>query len=80
MPNRGMLNIPLVNDEIALRVVASYGHDFGSIDRMVVSNFPLPTNPVPGYYGSTRGPVANARDRRPSPTSMISMPHMVPLY
>jgi iron complex outermembrane recepter protein len=54
---KGMVNLPLITDKVALRIVASVGHDSGFIDRVVVPNFPLETNPAPGYYGITRGNV-----------------------
>jgi iron complex outermembrane receptor protein len=54
---KGMLNLPLVEGKVALRIVASYGHDSGYIDRIVVPNFPLETNPDPAYYGLNRGNV-----------------------
>jgi len=49
---KGMVNIPLVDNEIALRIVGNYGHDSGWIDRIVVPNFPIETN-----GGLTRGNV-----------------------
>jgi iron complex outermembrane receptor protein len=54
---KGMVNLPLITDKVALRIVGSYGHDSGYIDRVVVPNFPLETNPTPIYYGLTRGNV-----------------------
>jgi outer membrane receptor protein involved in Fe transport len=55
-----MLNLPLWSDRAALRLVGSGSHTSGWIDRDVVTNFPLPTNPVTGFYGSVRGNVAAA--------------------
>jgi iron complex outermembrane recepter protein len=49
-----MFNVPLVDDKVALRVVATYLHESGWIDRVIVPNFPLATN-----GGLTRGVVAN---------------------
>lgn len=46
-----MLNLP-VNDKIALRIVGTYLHDSGWIDRVIVPNFPAETN-----GGTTRGTV-----------------------
>ena len=47
-----MINIPLIADTVALRVVAGYTHDSGWIARIVVPDFPLETN-----NGLTRGNV-----------------------
>ena len=47
-----MLNLP-VDDKIALRLVGTYLHNSGWIDRIVVPNFPAATN-----GGATRGTVA----------------------
>jgi outer membrane receptor protein involved in Fe transport len=55
-----MLNLPLWSDRAALRLVGSGSHTSGWIDRDVVTDFPLPTNPVTGFYGSVRGNVAAA--------------------
>jgi len=54
---KGMVNLPLIDDKVALRIVGSYGHDSGYVDRIVVPNFPLETNPSPTYFGLTRGNV-----------------------
>src|ERR1700736_6060691 len=50
-----MVNIPIVNDRLALRIVASEAYTSGWIDRIVVNPFPLPTN-----GGATRGNVEAA--------------------
>jgi outer membrane receptor protein involved in Fe transport len=50
-----MLNLPLVKDELALRLVASQASTSGWIDRIVESNFPEPTTAV--NPGDTRGNV-----------------------
>ena len=55
---KAMLNAPIIDDKLALRVVATYGHDSGWIDRIVVPNFPLESNPTSALFGTTRGPVA----------------------
>jgi len=47
-----MANIPLIQDKLALRVVGSESYASGWIDRIVESNFPLPTN-----GGTVRGNV-----------------------
>ena len=57
---KAMLNFPLIEDLAALRLVGTYTHTSGWIDRIVVPNFPLQTNPTPGYYGSVRGNLRNA--------------------
>jgi len=62
--NRGgsvMLNIPLIEDKLAVRVVATDEHTSGWIDRIVLGNFPLPTNPEPQcapFAGCNRGSLA----------------------
>lgn len=56
----GMLNMPLVDDRIALRVVGTYKYTDGWIDRIVPKDFPLETNPgcqPQGFYGCSRGNV-----------------------
>ena len=62
--NRGgnlMLNVPLVNDSLALRVVLTDKFVDGWINRVVLGDqFPVPTNPGPcgpGWTGCTRGDV-----------------------
>ena len=62
--NRGgnfMLNVPLVDDALALRVVLTDKFTDGWINRVVLGQqFPLPTNPGPcgaGWPGCTRGDV-----------------------
>jgi iron complex outermembrane recepter protein len=62
--NRGgsaMLNLPLVNNQLALRIVVTDKYTDGWIDRIVLgSAFPVPTNPGPcgpGWPGCTRGDV-----------------------
>lgn len=50
-----MLNIPLVSDVAALRLIGTYKHDDGWIDRIVLDPFPLETN-----GGLTRGDVLTA--------------------
>lgn len=61
--NRGinaMVNLPLIDGTLALRIVGTDEHTSGWIDRIVTSNFPLPTNPgpqCPSFYGCTRGNV-----------------------
>src|SRR5580658_8156270 len=59
--NRGgnlMLNVPLVDDHVAMRVVLTDKYTDGWIKRYVLGqNFPVPTNPCPGWAGCTRGDV-----------------------
>lgn len=54
------LNVPLVEEIAALRMVFSYKHDGGWIDRIVASPFPAQTDPCTGFVGCTRGDVATA--------------------
>jgi outer membrane receptor protein involved in Fe transport len=59
----GMLNMPLLDDRLALRVVGTYKYTDGWIDRIVLNNFPRETNPAcqaQGFYGCNRGNVAAA--------------------
>jgi outer membrane receptor protein involved in Fe transport len=59
----GAINLPLIEDKAALRIVYSDSHDAGWIDRVVLNPFPLPTNPDPNcgpFYGCTRGNVLAA--------------------
>ena len=51
----GMLNLPLINDVLALRVVASQASTSGWIDRIVVGDFPPATTTL--QQGDTRGDV-----------------------
>ncbi len=54
-----MINIPLVADKLALRIVGSENSTSGWIDRIVAKPFPLTTiNPATGI--ATRGDVQNA--------------------
>lgn len=58
----GMINIPIVKDKIALRVVATDKYNSGWIDRIVEDPFPLPTTTgctTSVFYGCARGDVAN---------------------
>jgi outer membrane receptor protein involved in Fe transport len=50
-----MVNLPLVEDKLALRVVGSEAYTSGWIDRIVADNYPLPSTD-----GSTRGDVKDA--------------------
>jgi len=62
---KGMLNLPLYHDVLALRVVVTDEHRSGWIDRIVLTNFPLEPNfsplgsTVPGV-GTIRGNVLAA--------------------
>jgi iron complex outermembrane recepter protein len=55
-----MLNIPVIDDKVALRVVGTDKYVSGWLDRVYENPFPLPTNngctPTP-YYGCARGNV-----------------------
>ena len=57
-----MVNLPFADGVAALRLVGTHAHTSGWIDRIVVSDFPLETNPDPaaGIYGLSRGKVALA--------------------
>jgi iron complex outermembrane recepter protein len=61
--NRGgnlMLNVPLLADTFAMRIVATDKYRDGWITRYVEPDFPVPTNPGPcgpGWPGCTRGDV-----------------------
>jgi len=59
----GMLNLPMAGGVAALRIVGTYEHDSGWIDRIVIAapNFPLETgcDPASGFC-TTRGNVAAA--------------------
>jgi iron complex outermembrane recepter protein len=59
--NRGgslMLNVPLVNDLLAMRVVLTDKFTDGWISRYVLGEgFPVPTTPCPGWAGCVRGDV-----------------------
>ena len=61
--NRGgnlMLNAPLIDDRLAMRVVLTDKYTDGWLNRIVESNFPPPTGPGPcgpGWPGCTRGDV-----------------------
>jgi hypothetical protein len=50
-----MLNLPLIENQLALRIVASQADTSGWIDRIVLGDFPQPTN-----SGLTRGNVLAA--------------------
>jgi iron complex outermembrane recepter protein len=55
-----MLNVPIVADEIAMRVVGTEKHVSGWIDRVVVPNFPLETGPsTNSFLGTVRGDLSN---------------------
>jgi iron complex outermembrane recepter protein len=55
------LNIPIIDDKVALRVVATEKYNSGFVDRIVEEPFPLPTNngcaAQAGFYGCARGNV-----------------------
>jgi iron complex outermembrane recepter protein len=57
----GMLNLPIIDGKLALRIVGTSEHTSGWIDRIVLADFPLSTNPqCPGFSGCTRGNVLSA--------------------
>lgn len=51
-----MVNLPLLS-HVALRIVGTFTHTAGWIDRIVVPNFPLESNPSAIDFGTQRGPV-----------------------
>ena len=56
-----MLNLPVIDDKFAVRLVATIDHESGWIDRIVLNDFPLPTNTqCSPFYGCTRGNVLSA--------------------
>src|ERR1700692_2725927 len=71
--NRGgnlMLNIPLVDDVLAMRIVGTDKYRDGWITRYVEPNFPAPTNPGPcgpGWPGCTRGDVTAVAPSQTTP-------------
>ena len=50
----GMLNLPLIDDQLALRLVGTDSHTSGWIDRIVLSDFPL-SNPTGFIRGNVLG-------------------------
>jgi iron complex outermembrane receptor protein len=59
----GMINVPLLTDKLALRVVASSNFTDGWIDRIVANPFPFPTNngcAPTAFAGCARGDVTAA--------------------
>jgi iron complex outermembrane recepter protein len=52
----GMLNLPLIDNSMALRLVGTDSHTSGWIDRIVLSDFPLPV-PSSSQTGWSRGDV-----------------------
>ncbi len=53
-------NMPLIDDKLAIRLVATEKYTSGWVDRAVVSPFPQPTDPGPacaGWNGCVRGNV-----------------------
>jgi outer membrane receptor protein involved in Fe transport len=69
---KAMLNIPIVNDKAALRIVGEEKYVSGWIDRIVDSPFPFPTNPNPScgayqFIGCSRGNVQNVASQQTIP-------------
>jgi outer membrane receptor protein involved in Fe transport len=69
--NNAMLNIPLVQDQLALRIVGSENYTSGWIDRIVANPFPL-VNYNPATTIATRGNVQNAPIQAQYPDSNAS--------
>lgn len=59
----GLINLPLVDDRVALRLVFTEKYRSGWIDRDVVDDFPQPVDPcgIYGAAGCVRGNLADAR-------------------
>jgi iron complex outermembrane receptor protein len=56
-----MVNLPLIDDKVALRVTETYKYTSGWIDRIVEDPFPLPiATPGCPFYGCVRGNVLAA--------------------
>lgn len=58
-----MVNLPLIDDRLALRLVGTEEHQSGWIDRITANEFPLATNPAPRcgtFSGCARGNVLAA--------------------
>lgn len=55
-----MLNLPLLGDVVALRLVGTEKYVSGWIDRKALSDFPLPTDPSGVGYSTVRGDVRGA--------------------
>jgi outer membrane receptor protein involved in Fe transport len=56
----GMLNLPLIDNQLALRLVGTDSHTSGWIDRIVLSDFPLPVPDAAVQTGNVRGNVLGA--------------------
>jgi iron complex outermembrane receptor protein len=55
------INLPVMQDALALRIVLGDTYQEGWIDRIVAQPFPLESNPAcPGFYGCERGNVRAA--------------------
>jgi iron complex outermembrane recepter protein len=71
--NRGgnlMLNVPIVDDIFAMRIVVTDKYRDGWITRFVEPDFPVPTNPGPcgpGWPGCTRGDVTAVTPTQSTP-------------
>ena len=58
---KGMVNIPIVDGKVALRVVGTLDRESGWLDRVVLSDFPVPDPSVAGSsFAAPRGNVQNA--------------------
>jgi outer membrane receptor protein involved in Fe transport len=57
----GMLNLPIVDGEAGLRLIATTQHDDGFIDRLVENNFPLPN--ADGSRGDVAGTPVSVRHK-----------------
>jgi outer membrane receptor protein involved in Fe transport len=55
-----MVNLPIIDNKVALRVVGTDLYNSGWLDRTVLSNFPLEQDNATNPPGSIRGNVANS--------------------
>ncbi|MDO7835445.1 TonB-dependent receptor [Sphingobium sp. HBC34] len=61
-----MVNVPIVDDKVALRIVGTRDRQGGFIDRVVLENFPLPDTSATGgnLFSAPRGDVLGATETR----------------
>jgi outer membrane receptor protein involved in Fe transport len=69
---KAMVNLPIVNDKVALRLVGEEKYVSGWIDRIVATPFPYPTNPNPScgayqFIGCSRGNLQNGANPQTIP-------------
>lgn len=64
-----MVNLPMVDDRVAARLVGTYKYTDGWIDRIVVNPFPIGPSGSCGFGSCTRGDVASAPVSQVTPRS-----------